>query len=111
MKRLSTEAKLLDISKYSEDLQPLVLEAKALGLDIENESREIGLSMAQKNVDRLKTAMTDMDELARKNGTTEPIVKEKPADIPKGDAFQARLNAVNKQLAAVRNAYERRSNF
>jgi hypothetical protein len=101
--KLSTEAKLLDISKYSEDLQPLVLEAKALGLDIENESREIGLSMAQKNVDRLKAAMTDMDALARKNGMTEPVVKEKPADIPKGDAFQAKMGAVNKQIAAVRN--------
>jgi len=109
--KLSTEAKLLDISKYSEDLQPLVLEAKALGLDIENESREIGLSMAQKNVDRLKTAMTDMDELARKNGTTEPIVKEKPADIPKGDEFQARLGAVNKQLAALRKLTKGEATF
>jgi hypothetical protein len=109
--RLSTEAKLLDISKYSEDLQPLVLEAKALGLDIENESREIGLSMAQKNVDRLKTAMADMDELARKNGTTEPIVKEKPADIPKGDEFQARLGAVNKQLAALRKLTKGEATF
>jgi hypothetical protein len=109
--KLSTEAKLLDISKYSEDLQPLVLEAKALGLDIENESREIGLSMAQKNVDRLKTAMTDMDELARKNGTTEPIVKEKPADIPKGDEFQARLGAVNKQLAVLRKLTKGEATF
>ena len=109
--KLSTEAKLLDISKYSEDLQPLVLEAKALGLDIENESREIGLSMAQKNVDRLKTAMTDMDELARKNGTTEPIVKEKPADIPKGNEFQARLGAVNTQIAALRKLTKGEATF
>ena len=94
---------LLELSKYSADLQPLVAEAKALGTDLEEETREIGLSMAQKNVDRLKAAMTDMDELARKNGTTEPIIKEKPADIPKGNAFQERLNAVNKQLAAVRS--------
>jgi hypothetical protein len=109
--KLSTEAKLFDIGKYSEDLQPLVLEAKALGLNIENESREIGLSMAQKNVDRLKAAMTDMDELARKNGTTEPIVKEKPADIPKGNEFQARLGAVNTQIAALRKLTKGEATF
>jgi hypothetical protein len=109
--KLSTEAKLLDISKYSEDLQPLVLEAKALGLNIENESREIGLSMAQKNVDRLKAAMTDMDELARKNGTTEPIIKEKPADIPKGNEFQTRLGAVNTQIAALRKLTKGEATF
>ena len=101
--KMANNAKLLEISKYSEDLQQIVAEAKIQGLDVENDSREIGLSMAQKNVDRLKAAMTDMDELARKNGLTEPVVKEKPADIPKGDAFQAKMGAVNKQLAAVRN--------
>ena len=100
--KMANNAKLLEISKYSEDLQQIVAEAKIQGLDVENDSREIGLSMAQKNVDRLKAAMTDMDELARKNGLTEPVVKEKPADIPKGDAFQAKMGAVNKQLAAVR---------
>jgi hypothetical protein len=101
--KMANNAKLLEISKYSEDLQQIVAEAKIQGLNVEEDSREIGLSMAQKNVDRLKTAMIDMDELARKNGLTEPVVKEKPADIPKGDAFQAKMGAVNKQLAAVRN--------
>ena len=101
--KMANNAKLLDISKYSEDLQQAVTEAKLQGLNVEEDSREIGLSMAQKNVDRLKTAMNDMDELARKNGTTEPVVKEKPEDIPKGDALQERLGAVNKQIAAVKN--------
>jgi len=101
--KMANNAKLLDISKYSEDLQQAVTEAKLQGLNVEEDSREIGLSMAQKNVDRLKAAMNDMDELARKNGTTEPVVKEKPEDIPKGDALQERLGAVNKQIAAVKN--------
>jgi len=101
--KMANSAKLLDISKYSTELQQVVVEAKLQGLDIEEDSREIGLSMAQKNVDRLKAAMNDMDELARKNGTTEPVVKEKPEDIPKGDALQERVGAVNKQIAAVKN--------
>jgi hypothetical protein len=101
--KMANNAKLLDISKYSEDLQQAVAEAKLQGLNVEEDSREIGLSMAQKNVDRLKAAMNDMDELARKNGTTEPVIKEKPEDIPKGDALQERLGAVNKQITAVKN--------
>jgi len=101
--KMASSAKLLDISKYSTELQQIIVEAKLQGLDVEEDSREIGLSMAQKNVERLKTAMNDMDELARKNGTTAPIVKEKPADIPQGDALQKEIGNVNKQIAAVRN--------
>ena len=101
--KMASSAKLLDISKYSTELQQVIVEAKLQGLDIEEDSREIGLSLAQKNVERLKTAMNDMDELARKNGTTAPIVREKPEDIPKGDALEKEIGAVNKQIAAVKN--------
>lgn len=104
--KMANNAKLLDISKYSTELQQVVVEAKLAGLNIEEDSREIGLSMAQKNVERLKTAMNDMDELARKNGTTTPIVKEKPEDIPEGDALQKQIGSVNKQIAAVRKRME-----
>ena len=101
--KMASNAKLLDISKYSTELQQVIVEAKLQGLDVEEDSRAIGLSMAQKNVERLKTAMNDMDELARKNGTTAPIVKEKPADIPQGDALQKEIGNVNKQISAIKN--------
>ena len=101
--KMASSAKLLDISKYSTELQQVIVEAKLAGLDIEEDSREIGLSLAQKNVERLKTAMNDMDELARKNGVTAPIVKEKPADIPQGDALQKEIGQVNRQISAIKN--------
>lgn len=101
--KMANNAKLLDISKYSTDLQQIIVDAKLQGLNVEEDSREVGLSMAQKNVERLKTAMNDMDELARKNGTTAPIVKEKPEDIPQGDALQKEIGNVNKQISSIKN--------
>jgi uncharacterized protein YdcH (DUF465 family) len=101
--KMANSEQLLQISKYSMELQQIVVEAKLQGLNVEEDSREIGLSLAQKNVERLKTAMNDMDELARKNGTTEPIIKEKPEDLPEGDALQKQIGSTNKQIAAIRN--------
>jgi hypothetical protein len=101
--KMANSEQLLQISKYSTELQQIVVEAKLQGLNVEEDSREIGLSLAQKNVERLKTAMNDMDELARKNGTTEPIIKEKPEDLPEGDALQKQIGSTNKQIAAIRN--------
>jgi len=98
-------AELLDISKYSPDVQVLIAQAVMDGQEF-REGRDTGLAAAQANVERLKEEMNRMDELARKNGVLAPMDKEEKAAeaAPTKVTLDSQIAAVNKRIREIREA-------
>lgn len=103
-------AQLLDISKYSPDVQALLAQAVIDGQEF-REGRDTGLAAAQANVDRLKEEMHRMDELARKNGVLAPAKKEEDAaeGAPTKVTVDSQIAALNKRIAAIREEMKNKS--
>ena len=100
--KMADNASLLDISKYSPDVQALVAQAKVAGQDVKGEERDIAVAMAQKNVDTLKKAMDAVDERARKHGVTYPAKETQAAAETKADSIDTQIGAINTQIKQVR---------
>ena len=100
--KMADNANLLDISKYSPDVQALVAQAKVAGQDVKGEERDIAVAMAQKNVDSLKQTMDATDERARKHGVIYPARETQAAAEVKADSIDTQISAINTQIKQVR---------
>jgi hypothetical protein len=100
--KMADNASLLDISKYSPDVQALVAQAKIAGQDVKGEERDIAVAMAQKNVDSLKQTMDAVDERARKHGVIYPAKETQAAAETKADSIDTQIGAINTQIKQVR---------
>ena len=100
--KMADNASLLDISKYSPDVQALVAQAKIAGQDVKGEERDIAVAMAQQNVDSLKKVMDATDERARKHGVIYPAKETQAAAEVKVDSIDSQISAINTQIKEVR---------
>jgi len=100
--KMADNASLLDISKYSPDVQALVAQAKMAGQDVKGEERDIAVAMAQKNVDSLKQTMDAVDERARKNGVIYPAKEVQAEAEEKADSIDSQISAINSQIKQIR---------
>ena len=102
--KMADNASLLDISKYSPDVQALVAQAKVAGQDVKGEERDIAVAMAQQNVDSLKQAMDATDERARKHGVVRPIKELVAEEVAAEDSLDKQVAAINTKIREAKEA-------
>jgi hypothetical protein len=100
--KMADNASLLDISKYSPDVQALVAQAKIAGQDVKGEERDIAVAMAQQNVDSLKQVMDATDERARKHGVVRPIKELVAEEAAAEDSVEKQISAINTKIREAR---------
>jgi hypothetical protein len=102
--KMADNASLLDISKYSPDVQALVAQAKIAGQDIKGEERDIAVAMAQQNVDLLKQVMDAADERARKYGVVRPIKEVVAEETAAKDSVDKQITGINTKIREAKEA-------
>jgi hypothetical protein len=102
--KMADNANLLDISKYSPDVQALVAQAKMAGQDVKGEERDIAVAMAQQNVDALKQVMDATDERARKHGVVRPIKELVAEEAAAEDSIDKQITGINTKIRETREA-------
>jgi hypothetical protein len=102
--KMADNASLLDISKYSPDVQALVAQAKVAGQDVKGEERDIAVAMAQQNVDGLKQTMDATDERARKHGVVRPIKELVAEEAAAEDSLDKQVAAINTKIRETKEA-------
>jgi hypothetical protein len=100
--KMADNASLLDISKYSPDVQALIAQAKIAGQDVKGEERDIAVAMAQQNVDSLKQVMDATDERARKHGVVRPVKEQVAEEAAAEDSLDKQITAVNTKIRETR---------
>lgn len=102
--KMADNASLLDISKYSPDVQALVAQAKVAGQDVKGEERDIAVAMAQQNVDGLKQIMDATDERARKHGVVRPIKELVAEEAAAEDSLDKQITGINTKIRETKEA-------
>jgi len=100
--KMADNASLLDISKYSPDVQALVAQAKIAGQDVKGEERDIAVAMAQQNVDSLKQAMDAVDARAKKYGVVRPVKEFVAEEAAAEDSIDKQIAAINTKIRETR---------
>jgi hypothetical protein len=102
--KMADNASLLDISKYSPDVQALVAQAKIAGQDVKGEERDIAVAMAQQNVDSLKKVMDATDERARKHGVIYPAKEVVAEEAAAEKSIDKQISEINTKIREAKDA-------
>ena len=102
--KMADNASLLDISKYSPDVQALVAQAKVAGQDVKGEERDIAVAMAQQNVDALKQVMDAVDTRAKKYGVVRPVKEQVAEEAAAEDSLDKQITGINTKIRETKEA-------